>query len=335
MNATEALERRYRRLLAWYPAEHRRVHGEEMIGVLLAAASGGQRRPRLADTLDLIKGGMRIRLAPRRYDGLDVGWSDTLSVASVAIPTMIAIVYAAIFGWSLYNRIGVVGHLPGAPTAVLTSFLLLIALPPVLALRGLRRIAMLLYFVPVLFLGYFGGGPVVSGGDGAFFLAFLIAAVAFVLSPGARRAAKIMSARAWAAVCGIGLALCVPEVLVRLSLLQRPIPVDRSFVWLGANRETPVMITTMALIAVGGAIALVRTLPSPVGKRLLTLLAAPAYPGMVTLATGGSGTIGPLGAFEAVYLPTVLLACLAAVQIWRSRHGDRAHGTPGPPGRHS
>ena len=38
------LERQYRRLLAAYPAEHRREHGEEMIGVLLAAARPGQVR---------------------------------------------------------------------------------------------------------------------------------------------------------------------------------------------------------------------------------------------------------------------------------------------------
>ncbi len=62
MSEISPLERRYRRLLAWYPAEHRRAHGEEMIGVLLASASDGQQHPRLADSLDLIRGGLRIRL---------------------------------------------------------------------------------------------------------------------------------------------------------------------------------------------------------------------------------------------------------------------------------
>jgi len=328
MNGTEALERRYRRLLAWYPAEHRRVHGEEMIGVLLASAHDGQRRVGLAETLDLIKGGLRIRLTPRRYDGLDAGWRDTLAVASIAIPTMIAIPYAVIFGWTIYNRLSVAGPPPAAVLAVLTGFLLLIALAPVLALLGLRRTAMLPYVLPVLFLGYFGGGPLVSGEDGAFFLAFLIAAVTFVVSPGAPRAVKIMSASAWAAVCGIGLALCVPEVLVRLAPLQRPIPFDGSFIWFGANRETLVMITTMALIAVGGAIGLLRTLPSPVGRRLLALLAVPSYPGFLTLATGGSGTFGPFGVVEAVYVPTVVLACLAAALILQSRRSDLPRRPP-------
>ena len=55
------LERRYRRLLAWYPAGYRRDHEEEMLGVLLAAARAGQRRA-LAHAVNLIWGALRIRV---------------------------------------------------------------------------------------------------------------------------------------------------------------------------------------------------------------------------------------------------------------------------------
>jgi hypothetical protein len=48
MNDSRALERRYRRLLVWFPAEHRREYTEEMISVLLASTPQGRRRPRLA-----------------------------------------------------------------------------------------------------------------------------------------------------------------------------------------------------------------------------------------------------------------------------------------------
>ena len=48
-----ALERRYRRLLAWFPAKHRRVYGEEMIGVLLASAPDGQDRPAAGEITNL------------------------------------------------------------------------------------------------------------------------------------------------------------------------------------------------------------------------------------------------------------------------------------------
>jgi len=78
------LEKRYRRLLALYPKDHRREHAEEMVGVLLAAAAGGTPNdgtradsaragaPRpaawavrfgqdTADSADLIAGAARIR----------------------------------------------------------------------------------------------------------------------------------------------------------------------------------------------------------------------------------------------------------------------------------
>jgi len=123
MNGEGPLERRYRRLLAWYPAEHRRVHAEEMVGVLLASARNGQRRPSLADTLDLIKGGIQTRLRPARYDGLDDGWRDTLAIASIATPAMIAMLYAVIFAWTAYHRVSdPAAGLPVAMTAVLVGW---------------------------------------------------------------------------------------------------------------------------------------------------------------------------------------------------------------------
>ena len=64
VNAAAGLEGRYRRLLALYPAEHRRQHQDEMLGVLMTGARAGQRRPGLADTANLIWGALLIRLRP-------------------------------------------------------------------------------------------------------------------------------------------------------------------------------------------------------------------------------------------------------------------------------
>jgi hypothetical protein len=58
------LERRYRRLLASYPRAFRQDSGEELIAVLMASASEGQRRPGVAGTADLIRSGLRMRLRP-------------------------------------------------------------------------------------------------------------------------------------------------------------------------------------------------------------------------------------------------------------------------------
>ena len=67
------MEKRYRRLLALYPKDHRREHAEEMVGVLLAADGDAQvRAPKpvawalrfgqhTADSADLIGGALRIR----------------------------------------------------------------------------------------------------------------------------------------------------------------------------------------------------------------------------------------------------------------------------------
>src|SRR5262249_2275212 len=58
------LERRYRRLLAWYPPEFRRENGQEILAVLMAGARDGQRRPGLAESADLIRNGVWMRLRP-------------------------------------------------------------------------------------------------------------------------------------------------------------------------------------------------------------------------------------------------------------------------------
>jgi hypothetical protein len=58
------LERAYRRLLAWYPRAFRRENGPEFLGVLMACAPDGQRRPSLAESADLIRSGVWMRLRP-------------------------------------------------------------------------------------------------------------------------------------------------------------------------------------------------------------------------------------------------------------------------------
>ncbi|MBA9006296.1 hypothetical protein [Thermomonospora cellulosilytica] len=55
------LSDRYRRLLRWYPRDHRGDHEEEMLDVLLAAARPGRTRPTLQEAVDLVRGGLRNR----------------------------------------------------------------------------------------------------------------------------------------------------------------------------------------------------------------------------------------------------------------------------------
>lgn len=66
MSDSTGLERAYRRLVACYPRTFRRENEEEIIAVLLATAPSGQRRPRLAESADLIKGAVRMRMGLSR-----------------------------------------------------------------------------------------------------------------------------------------------------------------------------------------------------------------------------------------------------------------------------
>jgi hypothetical protein len=60
------LERAYRRLVACYPRSFRKDNADEIVSVLLATAPDGQRRPGLAESADLIKGAMRMRMGLSR-----------------------------------------------------------------------------------------------------------------------------------------------------------------------------------------------------------------------------------------------------------------------------
>jgi hypothetical protein len=62
MTSSSRLERRYRRLLAFYPKRFRRDQQQEMLAVLMAGAAEGQERPRLSECLDLLRSAISMRL---------------------------------------------------------------------------------------------------------------------------------------------------------------------------------------------------------------------------------------------------------------------------------
>lgn len=98
------LERRYRRLLAWYPRAFRRENGQEILAVLLASAADGQRRPGLAESADLISSGLRMRLRPSGpRSERTVRAAVTLMYAGAAVTTLtliLSIVSLAVIGRS-------------------------------------------------------------------------------------------------------------------------------------------------------------------------------------------------------------------------------------------
>jgi hypothetical protein len=80
------LERRYRRLLAWYPKAFRREHEDEMLVVLMAGARNGRRRPGLADSADLIRNATWMRVRPwAQRPAPTVVWALRLMVLAAAL----------------------------------------------------------------------------------------------------------------------------------------------------------------------------------------------------------------------------------------------------------
>ncbi len=80
------LERRYRRLLACYPAAFRHDHEQEILSVLMAGADQGQQWPRLAEVADLLRSAIYMRVRTR----LGTSWAWEYRHRRVIVPVRIA-----------------------------------------------------------------------------------------------------------------------------------------------------------------------------------------------------------------------------------------------------
>jgi hypothetical protein len=99
MSDQASLERRYRRLLAWYPRAFRRENGPEILAVLMACTPDGQRRPGLAESADLIRSGLWMRLRPGvPRSARTVRAAVRLMYAGAAVSTVNLIIVLAFIG---------------------------------------------------------------------------------------------------------------------------------------------------------------------------------------------------------------------------------------------
>jgi len=83
MTAHDELEGSYRRLMAAYPRRHRREYEDEMLGVLMAAAEPGQRRPGVRDRADLLVNALAVRLRGWVGDLGDDAWRRAASAVQL------------------------------------------------------------------------------------------------------------------------------------------------------------------------------------------------------------------------------------------------------------
>jgi hypothetical protein len=210
MNRT--LEGRYRRLLAIYPAEHRRQHQDEMLGVLMTGAAAGQRWPGRKDAADLIWGALLIRLHPH-HDDARKGWADALAVTSIVVPVLLLAYSSSLFlarqaittsgsadfaGSLLSFAVGT------GPWLILTTLVLL----RLRRVAGVAAAGMLVYLAVVVYGTAGWSSAVPQSMDMAAALA--LEALALLASPGPRRGLQLMTGKRWAlavmtpAAAGVG-----------------------------------------------------------------------------------------------------------------------------------
>jgi len=301
VNGSAALERRYRRLLALFPADHRREYGEEMIGVLLACTPQGRGRPRLADAFDLIVGGLRARLRPRGAGLSGARWPDALAVCSIALPVLVLTALAVNYAWK-----AAIGYrLPSLSGFYLPS--LALALPPLIAL-WYRRTAAVVALVAASWFWFLLLGSLtvwIDGLEASYCVALAVQVIALAGSPGPRRAAAVMTWKTWLVLSAAGITMGTASIPYPWSLLT----------W----QATAVVFAFLAAVGAG----LLVTLPRPVALRLLLLLAVPAVPCAVWVAAAETGNARLVSFPVLAFLLMMLLACVSAVSAWQSRHRSK------------
>jgi hypothetical protein len=146
------LERRYRRLLSWYPAEHRRAYEDEMIGVMLAGARPGQRYPGWSEAVDVLRSAVRLRLR-RLAPGLrDARWSDAAAVLSTLAPVLLLAnaIRLPLAAYVLSRRLWAIPNQDPWPSRGTWLAILAWLAVTVTALVGWRRVAAAAAWVAVL-----------------------------------------------------------------------------------------------------------------------------------------------------------------------------------------
>jgi hypothetical protein len=347
------LERRYRRLLSLYPADHRREHAEEMVGVLLEAAGDGRRRFDLADAADLLAGAVRIRmrmlrthLRDPRWPGnsmRDPRWADALAVASVAFPLLLVVAALAEMGLPQAAVSELTGQGPGVLSggylgmwpltfgAPLTALLVLLRLRRIAGCAALLTAISLIVMAPELWGTYADPGLAV-----AVFLS-AVAAGALFCSPGPARGLVLL--RWWGAAVIAAGALIMAALTAgtvwpccdwpSAPLAQAGAGLTSAFtVDISVGGSVGDDIAAMVVVGVLAVIALA-CLRAPVSRRVLMLLLVPAIPYVFILLgifqdTSYIGNGLPPGdeyPLLLLYLPPVLLVILivAVARIGRAR----------------
>jgi hypothetical protein len=295
------LERRYQRVLRLYPREFRTRQESEMLGVLMAGAADGQRRPGRADVTDIVRGALIVRLRGPRD-----GWVSALAVFSLLAPLFL--VATDVLQVAFPYRVNIAGimaaiHQPFREVVILSKgrgevimfrrdlhpqvggvqllsqhgFLLLLAGHVVIAalvLAGLRRTALtaLVVVAAVDLTQWAGFGiPILMPYSVQIvtITVFLLEAVALAVSPGPQAGRHLVRWR-----------YGVPVVLLAASMQACTLMADANR--LSAFGRTGLSPGSYLVLAIAFAVTgLMVTLAFGVGWRACLLLSVTCYPALV------------------------------------------------------
>jgi hypothetical protein len=333
MTDSPDLERGYRRLLACYPRAFRREHAEEVLAVLMASAAPGRKRPRLAESADVLWSALKMRLRGAGPASENRPWADALALFSLVAPLFLLLVDILNVALPYRFRPGArnpfardfgshpqIGGFPLLSVHIFTITVGAEVVIAVLVLLGLRWAALAA-------LAATAGYWVVAGRSIPWIPyplqlittgVFIVAAAALVASPGPRRGRQLVNWR-------LGVVLVVAAAAVHLSTFRYDTMTLPGRVLVSQPSAASVYLVGSVVLAVAAvALAAVWKL----NRYFLLLLAVVFWPYAIQLAfvvTGGStdllGNPTPLH-LVALYLPPVLFACgvlLTAVAPHRSR----------------
>jgi len=312
MNEPAALERRYRRLLAWYPRPFRAEREDEILAVLMAGAEQGRSRPRFAEAVDLIRSAVGMRLFPGRSGPERRDLADGLAVFSLVAPLFllaagilqVALPYHVPAGPFLVRLFGPHREIGGLSLLRLHFFDIAVGCEVIVAalvLLGQRLLALLA--IPAVVIYWAASSwwipwmpyplQLISIG------VFLLEMAALLASPGPRRGRELVNWRH-------GVVLLAAAGAFQGFALWYAATASPIFVWL-RHPVTPAYIVTGIALAVAVAVLAVIL---HLNRYFLLVFAAACYPFAVQLAFSAFGTdlLGrPTPAHLAVlFLPPVL-----------------------------
>lgn len=343
MNDPAILERRYRWLLGWYPTSFRKENEEEALGVLMASARDGKRRPSAAEAADVLRSALRMRFRLPPAGSESRSWSDAWAVFSVVVPVFLLVVNLVVVEmppyylhlrsramWFNVNIAPRYGWIPLSSQAHAFYILLIFqALIVIAVLAGWRWVALAVILGSAVCWGltqvtYPVPVTLVTSG------AYILETAALLVSPGPRRGRTLLTG-------GHGAVLLVAVAAVKLSSLTwRVINVPR-FQVIGDPRPLADMLLMVAAVLAIAAVIGLAVLRQ--GSHASVLMAALLYPYAIEFASVvfGSGSYGDLLRFDItplrlaiLFLMPLVMAVLAVLIAARGRLASSgARLTPG------